>query len=267
MNLDSSASYLVDLSQATAATINDLRLAFQTQKLYERDARGGTRYTEIIRSHFGVISPDMRLQRPEYLGGGSTPVIINPVAQTSPTSGSNALGDLAAYGIAAPKGHGFVYSAQEHMLLLGFVSVRSDYNYMQGMNRMWSRQTRLDYYWPAFAHLGEQAVLSKEIYVDGTANDENVFGYQERWAEYRYKPSQVTGLFRSNATGSLDAWHLAQDFGARPTLGASFIVENPPMERIAAVTTEPDFLFDGQFIINAARPMPVYSVPGLVDHF
>lgn len=256
-----------DLTDATAATINDLRLAFQTQKLYERDARGGTRYTEIIRSHFGVVSPDMRLQRPEYLGGGSTPVIINPVAQTSPTSGSNALGQLAGYGICAPEGHGFTYSATEHCLIIGLVSVRADLNYQQGLERMWSRQTRLDYYWPALSHIGEQAVLNKEIYAQGTSTDDEVFGYQERFAEYRYKPSLITGLFRSNATGSLDAWHLAQDFGSLPTLNDAFIVENAPMSRVEAVASQPDFLFDSFFNYHCARPMPVYAVPGLVDHF
>lgn len=257
----------VDLTNATAATINDLRLAFQTQKLYERDARGGTRYTEIIRSHFGVVSPDMRLQRPEYLGGGSTPVIVNPIAQTSPTSGSNALGQLAAYGTCAPHGHGFTYSATEHCLIVGLVSVRADVNYQQGLERMWSRQTRLDYYWPALSHIGEQAVLNKEIYAQGSGTDEEVFGYQERYAEYRYKPSQVTGLFRSTATSPLDAWHLAQKFTSLPTLNSEFIVEDAPMSRIEAVASQPDFLFDCFFNYMCARPMPVYAVPGLVDHF
>ena len=256
-----------DLTDATAATVNDVRLAFQTQKLYERDARGGTRYTEIVKSHFGVISPDMRLQRPEYLGGGSTPVVINPIAQTSATSGSNALGQLAAYGVCAPHGHGFTYSATEHCLIIGLVSVRADINYQQGLERMWSRQTRLDYYWPALSHIGEQAVLNQEIYAQGTSADTQVFGYQERFAEYRYKPSQITGLFRSNATGSLDAWHLAQDFGSLPTLNSTFIQENAPMSRIEAVANQPDFLFDAFFSYKCARPMPVYAIPGLIDHF
>ena len=256
-----------DLSNATSATINDLRLAFQTQKLYERAMRGGTRYTEIINSHFGVVSPDARLQRPEFLGGGSSPVVINPVAQTSKTDGFDALGDLAAYGVCVPKGHGFTYSATEHVLIIGLISARADLNYQQGLERMWSRQTRFDFYWPAFSHLGEQAVLNKEIYAQATSDDDDVFGYQERYAEYRYKPSQITGLFRSNATGSLDSWHLAQDFSALPELDDVFISENPPMSRIMAVTTSPDFLFDGFFSYVCARPMPVYAVPGLVDHF
>lgn len=264
---DPNGSLVADLTAATAATINDLRLAFQTQKLYERDARGGTRYTEIIKSHFGVTSPDMRLQRPEYLGGGSTPVIINPVAQTSATSGSSALGDLGAYGICAPTGHGFTYSATEHCYILGFVSVRADINYQQGLERLWSRSTRLDFYWPALSHIGEQAVLNKEIYAQGTAADDDVFGYQERYAEYRYKPSIITGLFRSNATGTLDRWHLAQDFATLPVLNEEFIVEDAPMDRVLAVETEPDFILDCFFGYKCVRPMPTYSVPGLVDHF
>lgn len=259
-----------DLTDATAATINDLRLAFQTQKLYEKDARGGSRYTEIIRSHFNVISPDMRQQRSEYIGGGSTAININPVAQTTPNSSptvKDTLGNLAAYGTCAPRGHGFTYSATEHVLILGLACVRADINYQQGLERMWSRQTRLDFYWPSLAHIGEQAVLNKEIYAQGNATDNQVFGYQERFAEYRYKPSNITGLFRSTATNPLDAWHLAQDFGSLPTLNGTFIVENAPMSRIKAVTTEPDILFDGFFQYNCVRPMPVYGVPGLVDHF
>jgi hypothetical protein len=206
-----------DLSEATAATINQLREAFQIQKLYERDARGGTRYIEIIKAHFSVISPDARLQRPEYLGGGSSPVNINPVAQTSATSGSNALGDLAAFGTVGAHNHGFVKSFTEHCLIIGMVSVRSDYTYQQGLNRMWSRSTRWDFYWPALSHIGEQAVLNKEIFTQGTSVDDDVFGYQERYAEYRYKPSLITGSFRSNSATPLDAWHLSQDFGSLPT--------------------------------------------------
>lgn len=259
----------VDLSDATAATINELRLAFQTQKLYERDARGGSRYTEIIASHFRVTSPDSRLQRPEYLGGGSTPVLVNPIAQTTPTVGGSPLGRLGAYGVSAPTGHGFTYSATEHCVIVGLACVRADLNYQQGTERMWSRRTRLDYYWPALSHIGEQAVLNKEIFTTGDpSQDDGVFGYQERYAEYRYKPSMITGLFRSSATGTLDSWHLAQDFtpGA-PPLNDEFIEEDPPMARIEAVPTEPDFLFDAFFQYYCARPMPVYSVPGLIDHF
>jgi len=256
-----------DLSAASAATINSLRQAFQTQKLYERDARGGTRYTEIIRSHFGVISPDARLQRTEYLGGGSTPVFVNPVVQTSSTDVTTPQGNLAAYGVCSINHNGFVKSFTEHCLILGLVTTRADLNYQSGMDRMWSRQTFTDYYWPVFSHLGEQAVLNQEIYAQGTSADTEVFGYQERHAEYRYKPSLITGLFRSNATGTLDSWHLAQDFGSLPVLNDEFIVEEAPMSRVKAVSSSYDFLFDAVFAYHCARPMPVYAVPGLIDHF
>lgn len=256
----------VDLSSATAATINELRQAFQIQKLYERDARGGTRYTEIIRSHFGVVSPDQRLQRPEYLGGGSSPINVNPVAQTS-ESGTTPQATLAAVGTLTLNNHGFTKSFTEHCVLLGMVSVRADLNYQQGLNRMFSRSTRWDFYWPALAHIGEQAVLNKEIFADASANDDLVFGYQERFAEYRYKPSQITGQMRSNAATPLDTWHLAQDFATLPVLDADFIVENPPVDRVIAVPSEPHVLWDSYFKLKCARPMPVYSVPGLIDHF
>lgn len=254
-----------DLSTATAATINALRTAFQVQKLYERDARGGTRYTEIIQSHFGVISPDARLQRPEYLGGGSTRVNIHPVVQTSETN-STPQGNMSAFSTSSGI-HGFVKSFTEHCVILGMVCLRADLNYQQGLNKMWSRQTRWDFYWPSLSHLGEQVVLNKEIYCDGSANDEEAFGYQERYAEYRYKPSQITGLFRSNAAASLDKWHLAQEFGSLPLLDSTFIQEDPPMDRVLAVPSEPDMIFDSFFDLVCARPMPVYSVPGLIDHF
>ncbi len=259
-----------DLSTATAATINQLRQAFQIQKLLERDARGGTRYTEIVRSHFGVTSPDARLQRPEYLGGGSSPLIVSPVPQTSSTDATTPQGSLAALATAQIRGHGFVKSFTEHCVLIGIVCARADLTYQQGLNRMWSRQTRYDYYWPALSHIGEQAVLNKEIYAQGSTNlvaDAATFGYQERYAEYRYKPSMVTGKFRSNAAGTLDAWHLAQDFSSLPTLGATFIQETPPVERVVAVTTEPDWIFDSFIQMRCARPMPLYGVPGLIDHF
>ena len=262
-----------DLSAATSATINQLRQSFQIQKLLERDARGGTRYTEIIRSHFGVVSPDARLQRPEYLGGGSTPVSINPVAQTSATGlteDTSPQGNLAAFGTALAYNHGFTYNATEHGVLIGLVSVRADLTYQQGLPRMWSRSTRYDFYFPAFATLGEQAVLNKEIYCTGTATDDEVFGYQERWAEYRYKPSQITGYFRSTAAGTLDAWHLAQEFGTLPALNDEFIEDTPPVERVVAIgeaANGKQFLFDAFFNVRQARPMPLYSVPGLIDHF
>jgi hypothetical protein len=262
-----------DLSQATAATINQLRQSFQIQKLLERDARGGTRYTEIIRAHFGVISPDARLQRPEYIGGGSTPVNINPIAQTSGTNASGTttpLGTLASMGTALAHNHGFTYSATEHGVILGLVSVRADLTYQQGLARMWSRSTRYDFYFPAFATLGEQAVLNKEIYVRGDANDDGVFGYQERWAEYRYYPSRISSLFRSTAAGTIDGWHLAQKFTSLPTLNTTFIQDNPPVSRVVAVGAAANgqqFIFDSFFDVKKARPMPMYSVPGLIDHF
>jgi hypothetical protein len=262
-----------DLSAATAATINQLRQSFQIQKLLERDARGGTRYTEIIRSHFGVVSPDARLQRPEYLGGGSTSININPIAQTSATNlsgGTTVLGNLAAMGTALAGGHGFTQSFVEHGVIIGLVSVRADLTYQQGLSRMWSRSTRYDFYFPAFATLGEQAILNKEIYARGNSADNDVFGYQERWAEYRYKPSMITGLFRSTTSGTLDAWHLAQKFTSLPTLNNTFIQDTPPVDRVVAVGAAANgqqFLFDSFFDITMARPMPMYSVPGLIDHF
>lgn len=259
-----------DLSSATAATINQLRQAFQIQKMYERDARGGTRYIEVVKAHFGVTSPDARLQRPEYLGGGQSMVNIAPVAQTSSTDGTSPQANLAAFGTVAVNGHGFTKSFTEHCLILGMVQVRADLTYQQGLNRLWSARSRFDFYWPALAHIGEQTVLNKEIYAQGSANptaDAGVFGYQERFAEYRYKPSQITGLFRSNATSSLDAWHLSQEFSSLPALNASFIVDNPPVDRVIAVPAEPHFIWDSWFNFRAARPMPVYGVPGLIDHF
>lgn len=258
---------VVDLTDATAATINQLREAFQIQRLYERDARGGSRYVEILKAHFGVTSPDARLQRPEYLGGGSSPVNVNPVAQTSSTDATSPQGNLAAVGTVGAHGHGFVKSFTEHCIVIGMVSARADLTYQQGLNRMYSRRTRWDFYWPALAHLGEQAILNKEIYAQGTAADDEAFGYQERYAEYRYKPSQVTGQFRSNFATSLDTWHLAQDFAALPLLNATFIEENPPVERVVAIPTYPEFLWDSYYRLKHTRPMPVYSVPGLIDHF
>ncbi len=252
-----------DLSEATASTINDLRLAFATQQFLERDARGGTRYIEIIKSHFGVTSPDARLQRPEYLGGGSTPININPVPQTSSTDTTTPQGNLSAFGTTSFNGHGFTKSFTEHGYVIGLVNVRADLTYQQGLERMWSRSDRYDYYFPEFAHLGEQAVLNKEIYVQGTAVDEAVFGYQERWAEMRYKPSRVTGQFRSSASTPLDAWHLSQDFASLPYLNDTFIQDNPPIDRVIAVPSEPQFILDLYHNFNCVRPIPKYSVPGL----
>nr|QJB19381.1 MAG: major capsid protein [Microvirus sp.] len=263
-----------DLSAATAATINQLRQSFQIQKLLERDARGGTRYTEIVRSHFGVVSPDARLQRPEYLGGGSTPISINPVAQTSGsgvTGSTSPLGNLAAFGTYLAPGHGFTQSFTEHGHVIGLVSVRADLTYQQGLRRMWSRSTRYDFYFPVFAMLGEQAVLNKEIYVTGNSTQDNqVFGYQERWAEYRYNPSQITGLFRSTSAGTIDPWHFSQKFTALPTLNSTFIQDTPPLSRnlaVGAAANGQQLLLDAFFDIKAARPLPLYSVPGMIDHF
>ncbi len=264
-----------DLSSATAATINQLRQAFQIQKLYERDARGGTRYIELLKSHFGVTSPDARLQRPEYLGGGSHPIGVQPVPQTSSTDATTPQGNLAGYGTVGMKPHGFNKSFVEHGVVIGLVSIRADLTYQQGLNRMFSRSTRWDYYWPALAHIGEQAVLNKEIYAqgpavtnpDGDPIDDEAFGFQERFAEYRYKPSLITGQMRSNFAQSLDTWHLSQDFGSLPALNSTFIEENPPVDRIIAVPSYPHMIFDSHLTLKTARPMPVYSVPGLIDHF
>jgi hypothetical protein len=261
-----------DLSAATAATINQLRQSFQIQRLLERDMRGGTRYTEIIRSHFGVVSPDARLQRPEYLGGGSDLININPVTQQSGTgaSGTTApLATLAAYATGVQK-NGFTASFTEHGYVIGLMNVRADLTYQQGLHRMWSRSTRYDFYFPVFAHLGEQPIYNREIYATGTATDSQVFGYQERWAEYRFHPARVSGLFRSTASGTLDGWHLAQRFTSLPTLNQTFIEESPPLSRVLAVgagANGAQFIMDSFIEINAARPLPMYSVPGLADHF
>lgn len=266
-------SLYADLSQATAATINSLRQAFQIQKIYERDARGGTRYTELVKAHFGVTSPDARLQRPELLSTGSTPVNISPVPQTSGTASSGGYtvtpqGNLAAMGTVLANGHGFTHSFTEHCVVIGLACVRADLTYQQGLDRMWSRSTRFDFYWPALAMIGEQAVLQQEIYCTGVpTDDEKVFGYQERFAEYRYKPSRITGKLRSTYPQSLDAWHLSQEFATAPVLDATFIEENPPIDRVVAVPSEPHFIIDAFFKFKAARPMPVYGVPGLIDHF
>lgn len=255
---------VADLSAATAATINQLRQAITVQQVYEIDARGGTRYTELVRAHFGVVSPDARLQRPEFLGGGSSMINISPIAQTSANASQpTPLANLAGIGTLNVQGHGFTKSFTEHSVIIGLVSIRADMTYQQGLNRMFSRKTRWDFYWPSLANLGEQTVLNKEIFTQGTAADELVFGYQERWAEYRYKPSLLTGKMRSNATGTLDIWHLGQNFAALPVLNDTFIQENPPIARISAVPTEPNFLLDVFFMNRTVRPLPMYSVPGL----
>lgn len=255
-----------DLTAATAVSVNDLRTAFQIQRLLERDARGGTRYIELILSHFKVQSDDARLQRPEYLGGKTTMLNINPIAATAATTVPQA--NLAAVGTALLRDSIPAKSFTEHGIVIGLVSVRADLTYQQGIERFWSRKTRYDFYWPALAHLGEQEILNKEIYLDPATPgwDDGVFGYQERYAEYRYKPSKITGLFNSVYNGNIDVWHLSQ-FLDSPTLSPEFIEEHPPMERILAVPSEPQFMLDAWFDFKCDRPMPVYSVPGLIDHF
>ena len=257
-----------DLDSSSIFTINSLRTAFQMQKFYERLARGGSRYTEVLRSFFGVVSPDARLQRPEFLGSFTKMVNVNPIAQTSATDDTSPQGNLSAYGVTAAKFHGFTKSFVEHGYVFGFVCARADLTYQQGINKMWLRSTVYDFYWPTFAHLGEQAIELREIYAQGSEADTTVFGYQERYAEYRYKPSQITGKFRSSVTGgNLDVWHLSQFFKNAPTLNEEFITENPPIERIIAVPSEPEFLLDIGFRYTTVRPMPMFGTPGLVDHF
>ncbi len=262
-----SSPWLANLEHATAATINSLRQAFQLQRYYEKDARGGTRYIEKIKSHFGVTSPDARLQRPEYLGGHTDRININPVVQTSSTDTTSPQGSLAAFGVSGARYHGFSKSFVEHGYIIGLAHVRADLTYQQGINKMWSRKTVLDFYWPSFAHLGEQAVLNKEIFAQGSAVDDEVFGYQERYGEYRYKPSMITGKFRSTYPQSLDAWHFSQKFENLPTLSNQFIQDHPPLSRCLAVPSEPHFLMDAAFNLQCVRPMPLFGTPGLIDHF
>ena len=259
-----------DLSTAVSATVNALRQSIALQQMLEVDARGGTRYTEVVRAHFGVISPDARLQRVEFLGSGQTPVMVNPVSGTNNVgTGATAAGQQTGFGTAVGGGHGFTKSFTEHTLLMGLACVRADLTYQKGLNRFFTAQTKYDLYWPTLANIGEQAVLTKEIFCDGTATDEVVFGYQERYAEYRYKPSEITGVFRSDCSAgvtSLEVFHLAQDFAAAPTLNNAFIVENPPLSRTLAVATSassPEILFDSYIRLHCARPMPMYGVPGL----
>lgn len=263
-----SKSTYADLDSSSIFTINSLRTAFQMQKFYERLARGGSRYTEVLRSFFGVVSPDARLQRPEFLGSFTKMMNINPIAQTSSTNDTTPQGNLSAYGVTGAKFHGFTKSFVEHGYVFGFCCARADLTYQQGINRMWTRSTVYDWYWPTFAHLGEQAILLKEIYATGnTKQDNSVFGYQERYAEYRYKPSVICGKFRSNIKGNLDVWHLSQYFETAPKLNPEFIEEDVPIKRIVAVPSEPQFLIDIGFKYTTVRPMPMFGTPGLVDHF
>lgn len=267
MKLDDFGLY-ANLDESDIFTISSLRTAFQMQKFYERLARGGSRYTEVLRSFFGVVSPDARLQRPEFLGSFTKMMNINPIAQTSSTNDTTPQGNLSAYGVTGAKFHGFTKSFVEHGYVFGFCCARADLTYQQGINRMWTRSTVYDWYWPTFAHLGEQAVLLKEIYATGDKEqDDSVFGYQERYAEYRYKPSVICGKFRSNIKGNLDVWHLSQYFKTAPKLSPEFIEEDVPIGRIIAVPSEPQFLIDIGFKYTTVRPMPMFGTPGLVDHF
>lgn len=256
-----------DLSGVTAATINQLRQAFQIQKLLEKDARGGTRYREVLREHFGVISPDARMQIPEYLGGYRLPINVSQVIQTSSTDSTSPQGNTAALSVTTMNKSMFTKSFTEHGFIMGLAVVRTDQTYQQGIERMWSRKGRYDYYWPVLANIGEQAILNKEIYAQGNEKDEEAFGYQEAWADYRYKPSKVTGLFRSNAAQSLDSWHYAQDYDALPTLSTAWMEQgDTEMKRTLAVQNQPDFIADFYFMNKTTRCMPVYSIPGLIDH-
>lgn len=259
-----------DLSEVAALTVNELRLLFQTQRFLERDARSGTRYTELIQSHFGVKPLDMRLQRPEYLGGGRTHLDVASVPQTSATNDTSPQGNLSAYATALSGGHSFTYTASEHSMVIGLICAVPDITYQTNLDRMWTRRTRFDYYWPEFAHLGEQAILQREIHLSSATQDpEQVFGYIPRYDDYRYKNSKITGRFNSEfGVSSLDAWHLAQQFGTLSVdLNQSFIEYDTPADRVLAVTTEPHFICDMHFRNRCARVMPTYAVPGLIDHF
>lgn len=255
---------------AAAATINQLRLAFQIQKFYERQARGGSRYTEVVRSFFGVMSPDARLQRPEYLGGNRVPINVNQIVQQSGTESSGTpQGTVVGQSLTTDKHSDFTKSFTEHGLIIGVMVARYDHTYQQGLNRLWSRKDKFDFYWPVFANIGEQAIKNKEIFAQGTDKDNEVFGYQEAWAEYRYKPNMVTGEMRSAYAQSLDVWHLADDYSALPSLSDTWIREDKAnIDRVLAVTSAVSNQFFADIYVKnyCTRPMPMYSVPGLIDH-
>ncbi len=257
----------VDLTSTTPITINTLRQAFLLQRYYEIDARGGTRYTEKLQAHFGVTNPDARLQRPEFLGSHSSMMNINPVTQTSSTDSTTPQGNLAAFGLNAQRYHAFTKSFSEFGYVIGLINVRADLTYQQGVNKMWLRSDVLDFYWPSFAHLGEQTIQNIEIYCQGNDDDKKVFGYQERYAEYRYKPSLITGQFRSTYSQPLDIWHLSQKFASLPTLSDEFIQDHPPISRVVAVPSYPHFLLDVKFNLKCIRPMPMFGIPGMMGHF
>ncbi len=268
--VDAGDGLYADLSTATAATINELRQAFMMQSLFELDARGGTRYTEILAAHFNVTSPDFRLQRPEFLGGGQARINTHIVPQTAPTSGGNAQGQLAAFATASSQGSnsiGFTKSFVEHGYVIGLACARADITYQQGIPKTYKRSTRYDFFWPKLQELGEQAIELDEIYVQGSSADDDVFGYQERYAEYRYAPSRIRGQFRSTFAQSLDFWHMAQEFGSAPGLNSTFIEQNTPIERAIAVTDAPHLLFDAWFNVKHARPMMTYSTPATIGRF
>lgn len=258
---------VADMSGVTAITINSLRQAFMLQRYYEIDARSGTRYTEKLQAHFGVTNPDARLQRPEFLGSHSSMMNINPVTQTSSTDSTTPQGNLAAYGLNAQRYHAFTKSFSEFGYIIGLINVRADLTYQQGVNKMWLRSDVLDFYWPSFAHLGEQVIENIEIYCQGNDDDKKVFGYQERYAEYRYKPSLITGQFRSTYKEPLDIWHLSQKFATLPTLSDEFIQDHPPISRVVAVPSYPHFLLDVKFNLKCIRPMPMFGIPGMMGHF
>lgn len=257
----------VDGAFFSAISLNQFFQAYALQQQYMADARIGNLYQDIVFGNFGVSSPDMRLQLPEYIGGSTMPINVTPVPQTANGSGSLPLGALAGIGIGVGGGHSFTYSATEHCVIIGLMCVDADLTYQQGIEREESVRTRFDFYWPSLANLGEQAVLSKEIYADASAGDDDVFAYMPAWDHLRYKKSNITGLFRSDVAGTLDAWHLAQDFASRPVLGDQFIQSDPPFDRVIAVPSQPHFILDGYIKQISVRPMPTYSVPGIVNHF
>lgn len=267
LTLQKDSGIYADLSNVSMVTINSLRQAFMLQRYYEIDARGGTRYTEKLQAHFGVTNPDARLQRPEFLGSHSSMMNINPVTQTSSTDSTTPQGNLAAYGLNAQRYHAFTKSFSEFGYVIGLINVRADLTYQQGVNKMWLRSDVLDFYWPSFSHLGEQAIQNIEIYCQGNDDDKKVFGYQERYAEYRYKPSLITGQFRSTYKEPLDIWHLSQKFSTLPTLSDEFIQDHPPISRVVAVPSYPHFLLDVKFNLKCIRPMPMYGIPGMMGHF
>lgn len=262
---DATTRYLgADLSTVQAATINNLRQAFAVQQFMEADARGGTRYREIIRNHFGVDIDDKTVQIPEYLGGQRYMINVSQVVQTSATNATSPQGNAAAISVTPFKENSFTKSFQEHGYVIGVCCIRNDNTYQQGLDKMWSRSEKYDFYWPEFAHLGEQAILNKEIYLQGNADDEKAFGYQEAYSEYRMTANRVCGKFRSNADGTLDAWHYADNYRKLPTLSQNWLAtDKSVIDRTIAVQNQPQFIMDVLIENDAVRPMPIYGTPGL----